>query len=780
MKRLIALLLVLMLALPVRSTGLFAMHSSACGAQSNGPLDARSANSTAILTLPANSSDSAQSYNITEMLTGKYPSLNILFSDSDFIILDIPQEIMAGCSPDTFLENLRSLSGAEFAEWDSPTFTASITNDHFSDTQYWLDNPASDIDIDVTEGWSAYAQFPSDKASQTAIVAIIDTGIDFSHPDLASAMWRNPGEIPGNGIDDDNNGFIDDVYGWDFYNGDASVCHYSFNEVEMANLFDPLDNDNHGTHCAGIIAAKAGNSIGIAGVAGIADVRLMSLKIHGGSDRSGTVSDAIRAIRYADMMGADVCNISWGSYSYSQSLYTAILRSPMLFVCAAGNDGTDNDLRPLYPASMELDNIISVAYTDANGNFTKGSNHGAESVDVAVPAVDVFSTVVGTYGSMSGSSMAAPQISGIAALLYTLHDGMYASNVRDVILSGVKPVDTCAGKTVCGGIPSLAEIMNNSGNLLSDSELPYIDVGLDFVGDELLLGFTVGDDGSGVNQLRYFTGKRSSDYFRRGTGGTPISDYRLALAKAGTYTFYVSDYAGNETIHTLRLMDDIVAPRISDLKVSVNSKRTAFTVSASVIDKQSGIRSVKYLKGVQTESVFRSANVAPLDVDADGNISFKVSEEGTYTIYACDRRGNTSLTYVYAYIRPATAITLSKTKKTLRVGRTWTLAAELTPLRSTDRVTFTSSDETIATVSSRGQITAVSEGSCVITASTNGGLSAECTIKVKPAEDEPANVDNSAGTGSNAADTDDSESDPGNTNSDSKIGSGESEVVNEQ
>ncbi|MBR5967199.1 MAG: S8 family serine peptidase [Lachnospiraceae bacterium] len=715
----------------------------------------RSAGPSAACSLPSGLSDAHSTVIVTLREGCEAPDLAadrtcISFRDDSFVILDYYGN---ETELDAFLSYAESLPGVLSAERDTEGFLTAAsgpqTDDYFAATQYWFNNTGSyskfyvtgttaipsaeDIDIDGPEGWELYRELAP---AHRAIVAVIDTGIDFQHPDLADKMWINSGEIPDNGIDDDGNGYIDDVYGWDFFNNDSSICHYEYSEAHDAYLCASTDNDNHGTHCAGIIAASADNEIGIAGVASIGDIRLMSLKVYGGSECSGSVADAIKAIRYADRMGADVCNISWGFYNYSSSLYTAIARSNMLFVCAAGNDGTNNDETPIYPASYNLPNIISVAYLDENGAISSGSNRGAASVDTAAPAKDVFSTVVGSYSSMSGSSMAAPQVTGIAALLYTLGKGMFASNVKDIILNSLKPVDGLSEYISGGGIPSLSLALSSADRVLFDRELPHMQIGLSFSGGDLLVRVGAEDHGpSGIGDIRYFTGRRSLSYFAHGTEGTAIPNGELVLAKGGRYTFFVSDRAGNEVLRTLQIPDDVLAPKIGKLSVSVNNKMTKLTVSAYVSDEQSGLRTVKYLKGVHGSSAFVSSAVEPITPDEDGKISFRVSREGTYTIYACDNRGNETIVHAYAYIRRASGIALGNTELGLLPGDAHRLTAIITPASSTDRVTFTSSDASVAEVSASGTVKAVAPGTCTITASTSSGKTATCEVTVSEPEE---------------------------------------------
>ncbi len=251
-----------------------------------------------------------------------------------------------------------------------------------------------DADIDAPEAW-AQREDASD-----VIVAVIDTGVDISHPDLRDIIWVNEGEIPDNGIDDDGNGYVDDVHGWDFYHDDNTV-------------FDDAVDDDHGTHVAGTIAAVANNSTGVAGIAWGA--KIMPLKFLGPD--GGATSDAIRAITYAAQHGATLSNNSWGGGGYSEALRLAIKEAGILFVAAAGNDALDNDIFPHYPSSYDLDNVIAVAASDWVDGLASFSNYGQQSVDLAAPGFWILSTVPGGYDWFAGTSMAAPHVAGAAALL---------------------------------------------------------------------------------------------------------------------------------------------------------------------------------------------------------------------------------------------------------------------------------------------------------------------------------------------------------------------------
>jgi subtilisin family serine protease len=235
-----------------------------------------------------------------------------------------------------------------------------------------------DADIDAPEAWGITTGSPG------IIVAVVDTGVNYNHPELSGNMWINTGETPGNGIDDDRNGFIDDIRGWDFFDNDN----------------DPMDFDSHGTHVAGTIAARGNNAEGITGV--MWNARIMALKI-AGVEAFAATSDIVSAINYAAANGARIINASWGRLAAPGETedLRSILRGAIeaagargvLFVAAAGNEANNNDVRLSFPGGYTLPNIISVAATDQNDGLATFSNFGAASVDVAAPGVSVLSTI---------------------------------------------------------------------------------------------------------------------------------------------------------------------------------------------------------------------------------------------------------------------------------------------------------------------------------------------------------------------------------------------------
>ncbi len=310
----------------------------------------------------------------------------------------------------------------------------------------------------------APAAWDATGSAADVVVAVIDTGVQTTHPDLASRIWQNPGEIPGNGLDDDGNGRVDDVAGWNFHD-------------ETNVVYSAADGDSHGTHVAGTIAARRGNGAGVAGVAD--NVRLMPLKFL--KPGGGYTSDAIIAIQYAVAEGADVINASWGGETYSQPLCDAIQLAGdagVLVVAAAGNGGADgigddNDAAPSWPANCPATNLVSVAATTPSDGLAGFSNFGAGSVDIGAPGQDVLSTIPGNaYGYKSGTSMAAPHVSGVAALVLGMHPGLAPWQVKAAITGGGAAVPALAGVTSSGRRLDLAGALTVAGTGIGPDTTP--------------------------------------------------------------------------------------------------------------------------------------------------------------------------------------------------------------------------------------------------------------------------------------------------------------------
>lgn len=305
------------------------------------------------------------------------------------------------------------------------------------------------VDINIKPAWDQYDS--STDQRRQVVVAVIDTGIDISHPELKNAIWVNEDEIPGDGIDNDGNGYVDDVNGWNFFSNNNQV--YTGAE------------DDHGTHAAGTIGAARG-SMGIAGITDNQYVKIMPVKALGSEYGVGEETAVINAIRYAEANGASICNLSFGTTHYYPELEKVMRESKMLFIIAAGNGnskgiGIDIDATPDYPSSFGLENSISVANLMFDGNLAESSNYGVKNVDIAAPGVYIVSTTTErSYGFMTGTSMSAPMVTGVAAMLYSYRTDLDLAGVKNAIVGSAKKLDGLNGKLASGGMLDAYAAMN--------------------------------------------------------------------------------------------------------------------------------------------------------------------------------------------------------------------------------------------------------------------------------------------------------------------------------
>jgi len=343
---------------------------------------------------------------------------NVLYAEPDYLVTLPPEQA------DKISSTVDSLEVASLRTPNDPEFSLQWGLKNTGQAPFYGKYGA---DIKAPDAWGTTT------GSSSVIIAVVDTGVDYTHSDLAANIWKNSGEIPNNGIDDDRNGYVDDVRGWNF----------------VSNNNNPMDDHGHGTHCAGSIAAVGNNNRGITGVCW--NAKIMPLKFLSASG-NGRVSDAISAILYANRMGAQVISNSWGGTQFTQALKDAIDASPAVVVCAAGNSGQNSDKYPQYPAALSSSNIISVAATDNKDNLAGFSNYGTSSVDLAAPGVNIRSTYKnGQYQYLSGTSMATPYVSGVAGLLKAAYPSMTKNQIRDRILNTVDRLSSLSGKVATGG-----------------------------------------------------------------------------------------------------------------------------------------------------------------------------------------------------------------------------------------------------------------------------------------------------------------------------------------
>lgn len=341
---------------------------------------------------------------------------------------------------DKILSELNDMDMVEYAEPDYTLQADVVPNDPQFNELWGLHNIGQssgivDADIDAPEAWN------TNTGDSGIVVAVIDTGVDYNHVDLSANMWSNPGEIAGNGIDDDLNGYVDDIHGIDTANSDS----------------DPMDDHSHGTHVSGTIGAVGNNGTGVVGVNW--NVKILGCKFLSASG-FGSTAGAIECLDYVlglKNAGINVrlTNNSWGGGGFSQALSQAISdngAAGILFVAAAGNAASNTDISPHYPSSYVLPTILSVASTDRNDNLSSFSNYGVTSVDLGAPGSSILSTIPGNgYGLKNGTSMAAPHVAGVAALVWAQNPALTLASLKTLIMNSTDPIPSLTGKTITGG-----------------------------------------------------------------------------------------------------------------------------------------------------------------------------------------------------------------------------------------------------------------------------------------------------------------------------------------
>ncbi len=436
---------------------------------------------------------------------------------------------------------LVTLANDPMVEYVEPNYTYELTATP-NDPRYsslWGLNGTGAGDIDAPEAWDIST------GSEQVVVGVIDSGVDFNHEDLAENMWKNPGETPNNDVDDDGNGYVDDIYGWDAIENDGK----------------PQDVGGHGTHVSGTIGARGNNGKGVVGVNW--RVKIMGLRI--GVETTVSTSAAVTCIAYAVKMkqrgvNIRVLNSSWGGTGASTALRDAIknaLAADILFVCAAGNESANADAVLFYPACYEVPNVVSVGST-MRGDYPSGfSNYGKKNVDLFAPGSDILSTVPNnSYANYSGTSMASPHTAGLAALIASAYPELSALGLKARLLGSTVDVDSLRNLCLTNGrINALRALRSDATPPATVSDLRVVSASQSTV----VLNWTaVGDDGSSGRasyyDIRWSLNPITAQNF---DGATAISDARLPMAPGTPETAIVRGcFAPGSTIYAaMRVFD---------------------------------------------------------------------------------------------------------------------------------------------------------------------------------------------------------------------------------
>lgn len=459
------------------------------------------------------------------------------------------------------------------------------------------------IDINVTPFWADV----KDKKSKRVIVAVIDTGVDINHPSFEGKLWKNTKEIPGDGIDNDKNGYIDDYDGWNAYSLDSEL----------------VDEVGHGTHCAGVIAANGQGNVW--GVTGKSNVKIMPVKVFSKSKRGdaetcrATSFSILWGFEYAQDNGAKVCNVSLGMEESDSALREFIKSSNMLFICAAGNDGVSLDYSPTYPAYYNFSNIISVANIRCDGKMHESSNYNSKRVGVAAPGTEIYSTLPDNdFGFRTGTSMSAPYVTGVVALLYSYTDRINAASAKKQIEETATKLDSLQ-KKVSGGLVNAYKAYKTDVSAPSIQYKRTVYKSKGYVSVKL----NVADYGNaGLKFVRWLKGSHIVSDFQKGNKGVKISSTGTFHAKSsGTYTIYAVDKSGNETVRKLTV--NVPVPSWIELNSSSVTLKKGASYKISPYVHPSGVY-VKY--------TYQSSDKKIASVDSKGKIVAKRAGKATIII----------------------------------------------------------------------------------------------------------------------------------------------------
>jgi hypothetical protein len=500
------------------------------------------------------------------------------------------------------------LPSVAYAEPNYTMFATLTPNDPMFNTLWGLHNTGQTIqsqvglvdkDIDAPEAWDRWT------GSGNFVIGVIDTGVDYNHPDLAANIYSNPGEIANNGIDDDNNGRIDDIRGWDFLNNDNN----------------PMDDHNHGTHCAGTIGGVGNNNTGVTGVNW--NIKIMPLKFLG-SNGSGPISAALGCLNYATMMGVKITSNSWGGGGFSSAFNTALNNAQTaghIFVAAAGNANNNNDVNPFYPATYPQNNVVSVAATDNRDNRASFSSYGATTVDLGAPGVAIRSTVRNNgYAYFNGTSMATPHVAGAMAFIWDMHPNLTYQQVIQRVYNNVDLIPSMTGRVATNGRLNLDRAaFNGLPNAVNDTYATLEEVPLTV----LVNGVLANDTDSDADPLTaVLVSQPANGSVTLNANGTFTYTPNANFFGTDSFTYRANDRIANGNLGTVF----INVTNVNDAPVGVDDSYTALVGALLSIPAPGVLANDSDIDNLPSE--LRAVLVTPpvlgtLSLNADGSFDYQ-------------------------------------------------------------------------------------------------------------------------------------------------------------
>ncbi len=450
----------------------------------------------------------------------------------------------------------------------------------------------NDADIDAPEAWEIQT------GDANFVIGVIDTGVDYNHPDLVNNIWTNPGETAGDNIDNDGNGYVDDVHGWDFVGNDN----------------DPMDGHGHGTHVSGTIAGQGNNEIGVTGVAW--NAKIMPIEIFNAQGGGAFSSVIVNAINYATAMGVKLTNNSWGGGGYDSAIYNAISAANaqgMLFVAAAGNEYTNNDSFPHYPSNYDLANILSVASTTHTDQKSDFSNYGVNSVDLAAPGSSIYSTWPNSsYNTISGTSMATPHVVGAAALVWSEHPDWTAAQVKAALIGSVDPLASLSGLVASSGRLNVFNALNFDASTTASISVTVAPFSVLEDGSANLI-YTLSRSGDLTNPLQVnfsLTGAAKSS-----TVGAELADYSVFTASEGF--FNTATGYGSVTFDSGASTAQVIVDPSADTQPESASESVVLTITSGAYSVESPSKATGAIISEEALPIFNNTgNIQILDNNA--------------------------------------------------------------------------------------------------------------------------------------------------------------------